>query len=675
MALVALDDTGRLSCLDQVHASLRRSALVGIPASALLAVTLHSAVPAGRLVAFVCLVSAADVAMFVVSGSYLARRQGGQSPRGSLTLVASVGIGAAWGALAVIALPDVHHVEFRTVYLLFACGVSATMVVGAAASRPHYFAGQLPMLVLIFVSFSFSGDGTTRMLGFAVPIYFSVMTALHYEVHRLVISEVSLRARNDDANAKLLERAFHDDLTGLRNRAAFIETLTNVANESTASGSLVGLLYLDVDRLKVVNDSLGHAAGDELLKAIGTRLRQVTRCDDVVARVGGDEFTLLLTDLRSHEDAMSRAEDVAAAFHEPFVIGVRPINVTASVGVTTNLNKNDDARALLAHADAALYRAKQAGRNRIEVFDTRLRESLERQLDDEQELREAISVGAIVPWFQPLIDLHTGDIVGAEALARWIHPTRGVIDAGNFMPLAEECGLVDQLDAAVVTSAFAARAQLQQLGVAHTFRIWCNVSATQFAKADPTARMVAALQRTGCDPTGVGIEITETAVLRDIHAAAREVRTARELGVEVALDDFGTGHSSLTLLRDLAIDKVKIDRSFVRDANKGRADTAIILSVVNLANQLGISVVAEGVETPEQAHLLRNLGCRYAQGHLWSRARPLDELVTQLAAADDSRRLVNPSQRLNLSDFARPTNRQPSRTCILTSRDRSERRQ
>jgi EAL domain-containing protein (putative c-di-GMP-specific phosphodiesterase class I) len=251
-------------------------------------------------------------------------------------------------------------------------------------------------------------------------------------------------------------------------------------------------------------------------------------------------------------------------------------------------------------------------------------------LGDEQELRDALTRGDILAWYQPEVDLRTGRVVGAEALARWCHAERGMLDAGQFVPLAEEAGQVFRLDDRIVTGVVEARAGLARAGIDPGFRIWCNVSSGQLTRERPSQRLAALLSTVGCDPSQIGIEITETAILPDVKAAAREIAAARDIGIKVALDDFGTGHSSLTLLRSLPIDRVKIDQTFVREITRDANDAAIVRSVITLASDLGLEVVAEGVESEEQARVLAQLGCRYAQGYLWAKALPIDELTVRL---------------------------------------------
>jgi len=518
------------------------------------------------------------------------------------------------------------------------CGVSATYVVGAAARRLYYFASQTPMLVLVASGFLMSHDRVTRLLAFAVPVYFVLMTALHHDVHQLVISEVQLRAQNEQAaeqlkqaNSTLVRQALRDELTGLANRAAFMEVLDSAVARGRQQGATVAVLYLDIDRFKVVNDSLGHAAGDELLIAVARRIRAVMRSNDLVARLGGDEFTVLLEELHGAEEPFAIAQRVASVFQRPFNITGRPIHVTASIGLATNLYVADDAEALLSEADAAQYRAKQLGRNRIEVFDVRMRDAIQRRLGDEHDLRSALTAGQIVPWYQPEVDIATGSITGAEALARWLHPQRGTLDAGAFIGIAQDAGLTYALDDVIISAVVRVRARLQDEGIADdSFRIWCNMGDDQLTRAQPAARLADLLARTHCSPEHIGIEVTETAALSDVAAVAAEARAARDLGVHVALDDFGTGHSSLTLLRTLPIDRVKIDRSFVKDIMEQPRDATIVANLITMASDLGIEVVAEGVESPEQARKLLELGCHRAQGYLWAKAVPLDDLETRL---------------------------------------------
>ena len=628
----------RLACDDQAYASVLKTALLGIPASLLLVVILGSSVSAGERIAFVAFVAAANVSSFFVSRSYLARRRrGSQLPArwaGPSCLAAT---GLAWGSLAVMGLPA--DLGLRAVYLLFVCGVSATYVVGTAARRSFYFASQIPMLGLVFLGFVFAGDETSRLLGFALVIFFGVMTVLHHEVHAVVVSELQLREANTDttvrlreANARLYQRALRDEMTNLPNRAAFVEALGDALTRARETGAVVGVVHIDIDRFKAINDAWGHAAGDDVIKEMAKRLRHDMRGGDLLARIGGDDFAVLLEAMSAPAEAMVVAQRLADSIFVPFMIGTRPIDVSVSIGTASSNDGPADPDTLLALADAAQSRVKQTGGNGIRAFDGQLQQSLLQRKDDEHDLRAAIGADEIIAWFQPIVALGDGRMVGAEALARWHHPTRGILDGSKFIPLAEETKLIVSLDDRIVRAALRARCALALRAIDTSFRIWCNVSAAQFSREHPAERLAATLEDIGCSASYVGIEITETAILHDIDVAAREIETARALGMKIALDDFGTGHSSLTLLRALPIDEVKIDRSFVRDIATDRKNRAIVEGVAGICADLGIEVVAEGVENPEQVRLLRELGCHYGQGYLWSKAVDLEQLGQQLAA-------------------------------------------
>jgi diguanylate cyclase (GGDEF)-like protein len=469
----------------------------------------------------------------------------------------------------------------------------------------------------------------------------------------MVISEIELKHANADLvtdltaqQQRLTELALHDGLTGLMNRRGFQQVLHRAVEAARRDGGIVGVVFFDIDRFKIVNDSLGHAAGDELLRVVAARVSDVIRDSDVLARVGGDEFVVLLDRLGDSYEAFAIAQRMRMQFDEPVLLDGRRVHAAASIGVATNLHSSDGAEDLLRHADTAQYRAKVAGGNRVEVFDIELRRSLERRLEAERELREGLAAGQIVPYFQPQIDLATGRIIAVEALARWLHPTRGVLGAPEFVPLAEDVGLIADLDDAVAAQAIRARVALGELGVDHSFRIWCNISPKQLTRVGPVQRLENFLGSVGCDPGGIGMEITETAVLADAEAGARELAAARRLGVRIALDDFGTGRSSLTLLRALPIDSLKIDRSFVVDMVDDQADAAIVAGVIDLAHRLGLEVVAEGVEDEAQERMLRELGCDCAQGFRYGHAVPLDDLIPQLG-------LGRPARDAAFADLAR----------------------
>ncbi len=567
------------------------------------------------------------------------------------TTVYGLLVGFSWPMLAIVGFPGADHVDMRAIIALFVCGVSATQIVSAASHRRYFFATQVPLLGVMTFVYLNSSDQTTHLLGFAFPIYLGVVIMLHHDVNKVVVSEIELKHTNGDlianltaeqaqaavtnarlveANQQLTEQALRDSLTGLANRTAFLESLDRAVASSGRHRSIVGVLFFDIDRFKLINDSLGHAAGDELLIAIAQRVEAVLRPGDVLGRLGGDEFVVALPTLADPYEAVAIAERVRVAVNEPLELVHRRVQVTISIGVATTDDKSESANDLLQHADAAQYRAKQSGRDRVEVFDVDLRSRAQHVVDTEIALRNALDLGHVVPWFQPQIDLQTGAVIGAEALARWVDPERGVIPPDEFLPLAEMVGLMFRVDTTIAAASVRARVRLAELGVDPRFRVWSNVSPGMLARGNQTERLAVYMQGTGCDPHGFGIEITETGVLYDLEAARRELTAARELGVRVALDDFGTGHSSLSLLRDLPIDEVKIDRTFVRDLTDDPIDAAIVTGVTEIARRIGLEVVAEGVERADQEAVVRELGCARAQGWLYGKAMPLDEFIDTL---------------------------------------------
>ncbi len=397
-----LSAAARAACLDQVMRALWRSALLGIPASTLLAMILGSSVPVSRRIAFVVFVSVADIASMACAGHYLrVRRAGTVIARYPAGLVCMILVALAWASPALFALPGDHNVELRAVYLLFVCGTSATWVVGTAARRLYFYASQIPLLLIVGAAFTLSGDRVTRLLGLSVPIYFIVMASLHHEVHGVVVSELQLREHNDetnaqlrDANAQLVRRALRDELTGLANRAAFVDVLQRAVGDAREHGTIVGVLYFDVDRLKVVNDSLGHATGDMLLVQIARARAPDVAHDRRARRVWAATSSRCCSTscAATRRPSSSPSGSCSRSSSRSWSVG-RAINVSASIGVATNREARDDAETLLSFADAAQYRAKQSGRNRIEVFDIKLRAAIESRLDDEHALRDAIANG------------------------------------------------------------------------------------------------------------------------------------------------------------------------------------------------------------------------------------------------------------------------------------------
>jgi diguanylate cyclase (GGDEF)-like protein len=413
--------------------------------------------------------------------------------------------------------------------------------------------------------------------------------------------------------------ALHDALTGLPNRALLMERLSGAIERADAERRSLALFFLDVDHLKVLNDSLGHHAGDELLRAIGPRLRAVLRPEDMIARFGGDEFAVLCEAVGDEAHALRVAERLVRAFAQPFEVRGEPRFCSTSVGVVvSDPDGPRGADELLSDADAALYRAKERGRGRHEVFDARLRDRTTARLRIEADLRRALEAGDQL-WvaYQPYYALPAATISGVEALLRWDHPERGAIPPVDFISVAEDSGLIVDLGELVLRSACRDAAGWPGLTVS------VNVSARQMELTGMPGVVGAVLRETGLEPSRLALEITEGLLLEDTPAITETLQALRRLGVRLLLDDFGTGYSSLAYLRRHPIDAIKIDRAFVADlGDDGEGDAAIVQAIIGMAKALGMRVVPEGVETAGQLRRLTALECDFAQGFHLSRPLP-----------------------------------------------------
>ncbi len=429
--------------------------------------------------------------------------------------------------------------------------------------------------------------------------------------------------------------AHFDALTGLPNRVLLFDRIAQALKEARRDGTKVGVLFIDLDRFKVINDSLGHSFGDEVLRSVARRLQSGLRESDTVGRLGGDEFLIVARQVAEAADAAAIAEKVVAHLASPFSVGGQNFVVTPSVGISLYPDDADDAEGLIRCADIAMYNAKEQGRNGYRFVTKEMGAKSRERMDMEGSLRRAIRDGELFLVYQPQVDTTTGRVVGLEALIRWRHPTEGLIMPGRFLPVAEETGLVIAMGDWVLFEACAQiRRWRQQFGL--SIPVAVNVSGAQFRDGQLPDKVARALDANGLAGPELEIEVTEGTLIEDVAAAAATLAALKTRGVLIALDDFGTGYSSLSYLHRFPIDKLKIDRSFIHDLSTGASDASVPRAIVGLGRSLGLSVIAEGVETEEQLQLLRDLSCESYQGFLFSRPVPPDQLETLLAALSES---------------------------------------
>jgi len=432
------------------------------------------------------------------------------------------------------------------------------------------------------------------------------------------------------AEERLHHQAFHDFLTDLPNRALFQDRLEQALARADRRDERVAVLFIDIDRFKFVNDSLGHAAGDQLLVAVAKRFLECSRPGDTVARLGGDEFTILLEDVNGSIEAEQFAAAISATLEAPFDLTGHEVSITASIGIAVAASNATTATDLQRDADIALYRAKHEGKARMAVFDSAIDAGARQRVALEVDLRTAVANEELVLAYQPQVELESGRVVGVEALVRWNHPQLGTLPPQAFVPLAEETGLILDIGRWVLQSACVdGRFWQQRYTMAPVVSV--NVSALQFRDANLVNDVGFALRRSGFNPGSLKLEITESAMMVDADQAAITLEKLKALGVRIAIDDFGTGYSSLDYLRRFPVDQIKVDRAFVSGLGRDTGDTAIVRAIVGLSHALGLTVVAEGVENAPQVARLRGLGCEMAQGFFFGRPLPLSA-VTDIVA-------------------------------------------
>ena len=446
----------------------------------------------------------------------------------------------------------------------------------------------------------------------------------------IAIQNARLFEQLHEREEQLQRQVYHDTLTGLPNRLLFQDRLALAVAQAHRHGNGLAVLFLDVDRFKVINDSLGHSVGDRLIREVAVRLRSCLREGDTVARLGGDEFTLLLPDVGQAVDAAKVAKKVLDVVRMPFELDGRELFVTSSLGISLYPDDGRDAETLVKNADAAMYRAKEQGRDLYQLYTPALNATALERLALESSLRKALAHSELLLHYQPILDVATRRVHGVEALLRWRHPELGLVPPGDFIPLAEVTGLILAIGPWVLRAACAQARAWQDLQPG--LRMAVNLSARQFQEAGLVGHVTDALADTGLDPHCLQLEITESSAMQNAQTAIQTLRELKALGVGLSIDDFGTGYSSLSYLKRFPIDTLKIDQSFIRDIGTDPDDAAIASAIIALAHTLKLTVVAEGVETADQLEFLTRHGCDRTQGYFFSRPLAAERCSELLAS-------------------------------------------
>ena len=439
-----------------------------------------------------------------------------------------------------------------------------------------------------------------------------------------IMRDISQRKQMEET---IRHQAFYDPLTDLANRRLFVEHLTLEMAHAHRNNKKLAVFFLDLDNFKTINDKLGHPVGDELLKDVALRLRSCIRASDLAARFGGDEFNILMYDITDPEETAISASKILSVFNQPFMISGHELQVSTSIGISIYPDDGKDADDLLKHADMAMYHSKERGRNTFQFYAPAMNVRTLERASLEYRLRRSIDLGELLVYYQPQVDIVTRRVTCVEALIRWQHPTLGLLNPARFLPLAEESGLILSLDSWMLRTACAQNKAWQQAGFPPVC-VSVNLSARQFQQPDFAEKVSEILTETGLSPRYLDLEITENTVMHDIEMNITNLTRLTDMGVSFVIDDFGTGYTSLGWLRKLPIEKLKIDKSFMKGIEGANGNRTIINAIIALAHNLKLKVVAEGVETEDEVSFLRSSGCDEMQGHVFSRAVSAEEVMT-----------------------------------------------
>lgn len=558
-----------------------------------------------------------------------------------IALLISAASGLTWGAVAIWLFPDqdfVHQVFTAFVIAGMCAGAVTTLSPILSSVFAFVILAMLPVIVRFFLM---GADVNYAMATMAFLFTIMVLSAAR-KLNSTIRESLMLRHEQELAQETIQYQAHYDSLTGLPNRRLLIGRLKQEIARSVRHKHIGAVLFLDLDHFKTINDSLGHAVGDELLKQVADRVAERKRDEDTAARLGGDEFIILLSEVgdiadEAMDNVINLSEKILHLFNTPFHINGHELNVTVSIGIALFPLKESSPDQLLQKSDVAMYEAKKAGRNTIRIFLPEMQKTVDNRRATEKGLHRALTDNELELYYQPQVDAGR-NIIGLEALLRWNHPAKGVIAPEKFIEIAEKTGLIIQIGDWILSTACH---HLSQLPGNSELKMCINVSPRQFGESSFVDKVVKAIHETGVNPENLQLEITESMVLRDIETAIEKMHMLKSVGVGFSIDDFGTGYSSLAYLKRLPVNLLKIDKSFVLDIDNDEDNAVIVETIIAMARHMQIDIVAEGVETEQALEYLKSRGCWKYQGYLFGRPMPFQLLFNRLSESEISDKKAN----------------------------------
>jgi diguanylate cyclase (GGDEF)-like protein len=547
-----------------------------------------------------------------------------------LTLFISAASGVTWGAVAVWLFP-VDNIEHQ----VFAAFVLAGMCAGAVTTLSPLLSSVCSFVLItmipVIVSFLFVESSTSNAMATMAMLFMLMLLGTSVRFNRTIRESLFIRNERRLAEEKVQYQAQYDPLTNLPNRRLLTDRLKQEIARSIRHNHIGAVMFLDLDRFKAINDSLGHTVGDDLLKQAALRISQRIRDEDTAARLGGDEFIILISEVSDEpteamDGILLLAEEYLSLFAHPFQISGHEIHVTVSIGIALFPLTEADPDQLLQKSDVAMYEAKKAGRNTVRLFIPEMQQSVDNRIEIEKGLHQALSEEQLELYYQTQVN-SSGKVIGLEALLRWNHPEKQVVAPAEFIEIAEKCGLILKIGDWVLRTACM---HLSQLSYNPDITMCINVSPRQFAEPSFVDKVISTISDTGVNPHHVQLEITEGMVLRDFESSISKMQQLKAAGVSLSVDDFGTGYSSLAYLKRLPVDVLKIDKSFIQEIDNDHNDSVIVETIIAMARHMKIDIVAEGVETELALNFLKSRGCQKFQGYFFGEPLPFSEMLCQI---------------------------------------------